>query len=56
LFSEALFEFDQSIMKYPNIERYPGGASTDLIPDLQHPQDPVPALKNLPKGTVPMPN
>jgi len=56
LFSEALVEFDQSIMKYPNIERYPGGASNDLIPDLQHPNNPVPLLKNLPKGAVPMPN
>jgi arylsulfatase len=56
LFSEALVDFDESIMKYPNIERYPGGASNDLIPDLQHPANPVPLLKNLPKGTVPMPN
>jgi arylsulfatase len=23
-----------------------GGASTDLIPDLQHPNDPVPLLKD----------
>jgi arylsulfatase len=56
LFSQALVDFDESIMKYPNIERYPGGASNDLIPDLQHPANPVPLLKNLPKGTVPMPN
>src|SRR5215469_8522080 len=56
VFSEALIEFDESIMKYPNIERYPGGASNDLIPDLQHPNNPVPLLKNLPKGTMPMPN
>jgi arylsulfatase len=56
LFSEALVEFDESIMKYPSIERYPGGASNDLIPDLQHPNNPVPLLKNLPKGAVPMPN
>jgi len=56
VFSEALVEFDQSVMKYPSIERYPGGASNDLIPDLQHPNNPVPLLKNLPKGAVPMPN
>jgi arylsulfatase len=56
VFSEALVEFDESIMKYPSIERYPGGASNDLIPDLQHPANPVPLLKNLPKGAVPMPN
>jgi len=56
VFSEALVDFDQSIMKYPNIERFPGGASNDLIPNLQRPDNPVPALKNMPKGTVPMPN
>jgi arylsulfatase A-like enzyme len=52
LFSEALLEFDKSIIKYPNIERFPGGASNDLIPDLQHPKNPVPALdpNNLPKA------
>lgn len=54
LFSQALLEFDQSIMKYPNIKRFPGGASNDLIPDLQHPNNPVPALdpNHMPK-TVP---
>jgi hypothetical protein len=56
LFSSALAEFDESIMKYPSIERYPGGASSDLIPNLQHPDNPVPAMKNLPKGAIPMPN
>jgi arylsulfatase len=40
----ALLEFDQSIMKYPSIKRYPGGASNDLIPDLQHPDNPIPLL------------
>jgi arylsulfatase len=47
----ALIEFDQSIMKYPNIKRFPGGASNDLIPNLQHPENPVPLLdpKNMPK-------
>ena len=39
-------DFDKSIMKYPNISRYVGGASTDLVPDLQHPDNPVPLLKN----------
>ena len=39
-------------MKYPNIQRFPGGASNDLIPDLQHPKNPVPALdiNNMPEG------
>jgi arylsulfatase A-like enzyme len=41
-----LIDFDKSIIKYPNITRYVGGASTDLVPDLQHPNDPVPLLKN----------
>jgi arylsulfatase A-like enzyme len=48
----ALIEFDQSIMKYPSIRRFPGGASNDLIPNLQHPDNPVPLLdpKNMPKA------
>src|SRR5260370_2014123 len=47
----ALIEFDQSIMKYPSIKRFPGGASNDLIPNLQRPDNPVPLLdpKNMPK-------
>jgi arylsulfatase len=40
----ALIEFDKSIMKYPSIKRYPGGASDDLVPDLQHPENPVPMM------------
>jgi arylsulfatase A-like enzyme len=39
-----LVKFDASIMKYPSIKRYPGGASTDLRPNLQDPANPVPAL------------
>ncbi len=39
-----LQEFNKSIIKYPSIKRFPGGASTDLLPDLQHPENPVPAL------------
>ena len=42
----AIIDFDKSIIKYPNITRYVGGASTDLVPDLQHPNDPVPLLKD----------
>lgn len=44
-------DFDRSIMKYPSIKRIPGGASTDLIPNLQHPENPVPLLKasNMPR-------
>jgi arylsulfatase len=40
----VMIEFDRSIMKYPSIKRFPGGASTDLIPDLQHPENPAPLL------------
>jgi arylsulfatase A-like enzyme len=39
-----LIEFDKSLMKYPNIKRFPGGASDDLVPNLQDPGNPVPAL------------
>jgi arylsulfatase A-like enzyme len=41
----TIVDFDKSIIKYPNITRYVGGASTDLVPDLQHPSNPVPLLK-----------
>jgi len=40
----VLIEFDKSIMKYPNIKRFPGGASDDLRPNLQNPSNPVPAM------------
>ena len=35
-------EFNKSIVKYPNIERFPGGASNDMIPNLQNPRNPLP--------------
>jgi arylsulfatase len=41
-----ILDFDKTIMKYPNIKRFPGGASTDLVPNLQHPENPVPLLKD----------
>jgi len=40
----VIIDFDTSIMKYPSIKRFPGGASNDLMPNLQNPQNPVPAL------------
>ena len=43
-YSAVLVDFDKSIMKYPSIKRFPGGASTDLVPNLQNPENPVPAL------------
>jgi arylsulfatase len=45
LIEPVMIDFDKTIMKYPNIRRYPGGASNDLIPNLQHPENPVPLLK-----------
>lgn len=45
LLAPVMIDFDKSIMKYPNIKRFPGGASTDLKPNLQDPENPVPALK-----------
>ena len=44
-------DFDESIIKYPSIKRFPGGASTDMIPDLQHPENPVPLVKDMDKST-----
>ena len=40
----VVIAFDQSIIKYPSIKRFPGGASNDLQPNLQNPANPVPAL------------
>jgi arylsulfatase A-like enzyme len=40
----VIIDFDKSIMKYPNIKRFPGGASNDLKPNLQNPGNPVPVL------------
>jgi arylsulfatase A-like enzyme len=40
----VVLEFDASIVKYPNIKRFPGGASNDIKPNLQRPEDPVPLL------------
>ena len=43
----VLIDFDKSIIKYPSIRRFPGGASTDLRPNLQDPSNPVPAMDPL---------
>jgi hypothetical protein len=37
-------EFDKSIVDFPNITRFPGGASNDMNPDLQHPNNPLPLM------------
>ena len=46
LIEPVILDFDKSIMKYPNIRRFPGGASNDLKPDLQNPDNPLPILKD----------
>jgi arylsulfatase len=52
LLDPVMIAFDESIMKYPNIKRYVGGASTDLIPNLQYPENPDPLLKGQAVPTV----
>ena len=47
LIEPVILDFDKSVMKFPNIKRSPGGASTDLIPNLQNPDNPLPLLKDL---------
>jgi arylsulfatase A-like enzyme len=44
LISPAIVAFDQSIVDFPSIKRFPGGASNDMNPDLQHPNNPVPLM------------
>ncbi len=39
-----LMEFDKSIVDYPNIKRFPGGASNDMQPNLQQPENPLPLM------------
>jgi hypothetical protein len=41
----VMIEFNKSIIEYPSIKRFPGGASNDLRPDLQRPDNPVPLLE-----------
>jgi arylsulfatase A-like enzyme len=50
LMGAVLLEFDKSIVDYPSLKRSPGGASNDNIPDLQHPNNPLPLmdLKHMP--------
>ena len=44
LISVPVLEFDKSIVDFPNIKRFPGGASNDMNPDLQHPDNPLPLM------------
>jgi hypothetical protein len=44
LIGVPISEFDNSIVDYPNMKRFPGGASNDTSPDLQHPNNPLPLM------------
>ena len=44
LISVPVLEFDKSIVDFPNIKRFPGGASNDENPNLQDPQNPLPLM------------
>ncbi len=44
LLYQVMIAFNQSIIKYPSIARLPGGASNDLVPNLQNPANPVPIM------------
>jgi arylsulfatase len=37
-----MIDFEKSIINFPSIKRFPGGASNDLRPNLQNPNNPVP--------------
>ena len=39
-----LMEFDKSVVDFPNIKRFPGGASNDMVPNLQQPGNPLPLM------------
>ncbi len=47
LLEPVIIDFDKTVLKYPSIKRSPGGASNDLIPNLQNPQNPLPLLKDV---------
>src|SRR5438477_10163200 len=44
LVSVPQMEFDKSIVDFPNIKRFPGGASNDMTPNLQDPANPLPLI------------
>lgn len=46
LIEPVIAEFDKTIIKFPSIPRYLGGASNDLVPNLQQPNNPIPLLNN----------
>jgi arylsulfatase A-like enzyme len=44
LVSVPILAFDKSVVDFPNIRRFPGGASNDMVPNLQNPANPVPLM------------
>jgi arylsulfatase len=48
----VILSFDNIIIKYPTIKHSPGCTSNDLGPDLQHPDNPLPLLKDVPEPHV----
>jgi arylsulfatase len=44
LAQQVMLEFDKSIVDFPSIRRFPGGASNDMIPNLQDPNNPAPMM------------
>jgi arylsulfatase A-like enzyme len=40
----VVMEFNKSIVDFPSIKRYPGGASNDVRPNLQNPENPLPLI------------
>ena len=44
LIAPVIIDFDKSIVKFPNIKRFPGGASNDMVPNLQNSANPLPLM------------
>jgi arylsulfatase len=50
LTQKVLGEFDKSIVNFPSIRRIAGKASTDMIPNLQNPENPLPYMDSKKAG------
>ncbi len=46
LIEPVILDFDKSIMKYPNIKRFPGGAPERSDTELQHPENLLAAARS----------
>ena len=44
LLQTVIIDFDKSIVDFPSIQRVPGGASSDQVPNLMNPKNPVPDM------------